>query len=509
MAVWILTIGNSDIALKSKDTWLTDYEKTSAFTQYGLYDVEPTEIPGEYGEYTAPARSVGEIYTPLLEDEELRELALEEDLTFPLIENYSGELQSRKLELEKIFVLLSDQSTYFGEDDRRSDNSPYWKDTITLWPILQQRLASKFPDCEVCQVVLEPEDRGLDHWDSTLTLVKEKIKSLKIPASTEIYVSHQAGTPAMSSALQFVCLSLFGSNVKFLVSNEYTKQPDLLPSSKYLKGVKLEQAKQLIRRGEPGAGLTLIKGDIARELQQDLEKINARINLRDVTGGDQQEFEPIKTGQRLDDTLDLAELLLKNGKYALAVTILAAAHETFLKAVIKYHLHRYSETVLEIEYEYFDQYTRTYKFEKLRLNPKGRIQWNERGLFLTNVNSYSGEKISNQKALAIYKKLLPNLQPWLLLEWIGKFKRDHDSDLRNQFMHNLRGVTETDAIQYLTAQSASSNLQKFKQMGILKVYKDYIQQPFRDALCDTGLRDKDRTENLLEKALHDLADRLN
>lgn len=479
MAIWILTIGNSDIALKSKDTWLTDYEKTSAFTQYGLYDVEPTEIPGEYGEYTAPARSVGEIYTPLLEDEELRELALEEDLTFPLIENYSGELQSRKLELEKIFVLLSDQSIYFAEDDRRSDNSPYWKDTITLWPILQQRLASKFPDCEVCQVVLEPEDRGLDHWDSTLTLVKEKIKSLKIPASTEIYVSHQAGTPAMSSALQFVCLSLFGSNVKFLVSNEYTKQPDLLPSSKYLKGIKLEQAKALIF-SSPGAARNIIRELDNISIPTELQELVDFFNIKKATNSLQSEFDLDSASRRIIDALELIRIFVDQESYLSAITLLSAAQETFAKAAILKEV-RFSfpneSNILEWSFEGLHvpnaQFNEAYQFLRVMQCPVNNLQQDNYD------KSWRRSINRNSLMLKWLQDLNSSFETWSCLRWSFKHNKKYEIDLRNRLVHNLMGAEDKDVIRYLEGKEQKSTI---SNDSVLEVFEREVYQPFRKAL---------------------------
>ena len=82
-------------------------------------------------------------------------------------------------------------------------------------------------------------------------------------------------------------------------------------------------------------------------------------------------------------------------------------------------------------------------------------------------------------------------------------------------MHNLRGVTKRDAIGYLigaylpgTEFKANEAIDKVEQYGVLKVYRRYVQQPLRDALCDVGLRDDDRTENNIQRELDLLADRL-
>jgi hypothetical protein len=201
-------------------------------------------------------------------------------------------------------------------------------------------------------------------------------------------VSHQAGTPAISSALQFCSIAKFGDRVQFLVLNreyeehESISKTKLVESSEYIRAIKLEQAKQLIRQGEPGAALSLIQGDVAKDLEKlekELELINARINLRQVEVKSEDknpEFEPLEAAQRIDDMLDVVELLIKNKKYALAMTALTAAHEAFLKASIKFLLPTSNLTSIKIVEQGKEKvielkdYNVTWDNEALKLKPK-------------------------------------------------------------------------------------------------------------------------------------------
>jgi hypothetical protein len=101
----------------------------------------------------------------------------------------------------------------------------------------------------------------LDDWDAVLGLVQREIDSLKFESELQnVYVSHQAGTPAISSAVQFCSLAKFGDRVKFLVSSEYnTLPPDILPSSSYLKGIRKQEAIRLLSRHDYSGVETLLK----------------------------------------------------------------------------------------------------------------------------------------------------------------------------------------------------------------------------------------------------------
>lgn len=132
---------------------------------------------------------------------------------------------------ESIAIVLTDQAAIFQNDrQRHKPKSPYWQDTCELKPILQLYFQSRFPGVPCEWILLDPtsDDQSLDNWNAVLNLVREKCRNLtivgkevKVTSRESVYVSHQASTPAVSSAIQFVSLALFSGRVKFLFSNEY------------------------------------------------------------------------------------------------------------------------------------------------------------------------------------------------------------------------------------------------------------------------------------------------
>jgi hypothetical protein len=520
MNIWFLTVGNSDIAFTDTNTWHESggFDATSAYSM--CCDANwPTETKRNSKKYTAPARVTGEIYRKLFEDtdEELREIAINE-LKFPLIDSYFEWFNNNEETVDIVYVFLSDQKDVFSEGDRVED-CPYWKDTCELWPMLEYRLKSGFPNAEIIPITLAPKssESGLDHWDKTLTRIQTEIVDLKLSNPDKVFVSHQAGTPAMSSALQFVTLASFGDRVEFLVGNEYQENSvEPVPSSKYLRGIQIEQAKQLIQAGEPSAALTIGIKDIDSTITKDLELVRDRMNLRETyqKGESQekvrkQEFETAHVAKRIDDALDISEILLDKGKYALAITLLTATHETFLKAALRHVITPENVKGCEIIYRDRGQ-DRCLKFDGSDV----RLSWKNSGFWIQSCGQ--SVKAQNNNLLKILKYVPQGKKiGWELLEFIGKYDRAREADLRNQFMHNLRGVTERDAIGYLIGaylsddeDKANGLIDQVEQYGVVKVYRRYVQQRFRDALCDVGLRDGDRTENVIQIELERLAERL-
>jgi len=131
---------------------------------------------------------------------------------------------------------------------------PYWQDTCELKPMIDAYF-NRHPQmngANLDYIYLKPKqgDKGLDNWDSTLSLVQTELSKIQIENGANIYVSHQAGTPAISSAIQFTSLAKFGKQVKFLVGNEYRQNAqdatDIIDSPRYLKGIQIQQAKALL-----------------------------------------------------------------------------------------------------------------------------------------------------------------------------------------------------------------------------------------------------------------------
>ncbi|MEG4248620.1 hypothetical protein [Microcoleus sp. Pol10D4] len=250
MNIWIVTTGSSDVKLKTDDNWGTLFKKVRS----QLYDRRfvPTQPPNtdENEPFIVPARAMGMVYGSQLTDEYYQ------DLHFPLLDAFSAKLLEKgRTNPDQIILIMTDQEAVFDEEDRRVEKSPYWQDTCTLKPIFEQYFNKNFPQVQsIDYLELKPKskDEGLDNWNKALFLVQQALSSLDLDKSANFYVSHQAGTPAISSAVQFDCLAKFGKKVKFLVSNEYeeklAEKGDFIESSTYLQGMQVQEAKALLSR---------------------------------------------------------------------------------------------------------------------------------------------------------------------------------------------------------------------------------------------------------------------
>ena len=245
MNVWLVTIGSSDVQIKEADIWEDWYSKIKR-SLYGIDrgKLAPTRLNDDDGvPYRIAARVLGIAYDKSGE-------AVTSQLEFPLLKAFQQQLETHQVSIDQIIVLLSDQSEVFDEDDRESARCPYWQDTCLLYPLLAAHLQTQFPSAQVSQLLLKPTAKtaGLDNWNEVLKLVQRQISSLELEPET-VYVSHQAGTPAISSAVQFSSLAKFGDRIRFLVSNEYeSDRTGFVESSSYLHGIQVEQAKKLLDR---------------------------------------------------------------------------------------------------------------------------------------------------------------------------------------------------------------------------------------------------------------------
>ena len=259
MNVWIVTMGNSDVQLKhnydESNEWSNrskNPEIRSKLKPRGVNDFKPSR-PQNWSEgdpFTVSARVMGIVYGQNLDDKVFQ------DLHFPLLDRFTEYLQSTKRP-DKIIVILTNQENVF-DNNNRNKKSPYWQDTCTLEPILEKYFQAKYPQLKTKENIyylpLAPKanEKGLDDWNQCLTFVNELFKRSEIKSiskSADIYVSHQAGTPAISSAVQFTSLAKFEKKVQFLVSNEYDQDNAIpIPSSSYLQGLKLQEAKKLLKR---------------------------------------------------------------------------------------------------------------------------------------------------------------------------------------------------------------------------------------------------------------------
>ncbi|MEB3231209.1 MAG: hypothetical protein VKJ64_09380 [Leptolyngbyaceae bacterium] len=256
MNVWLVTTGSSDVQLTSDENW-SDWWQETKKSLYRL-QFEPVRPIDDEGEpYRLHARVLGIAHDRLPEQ-------VQPYLSFPLLQNFIQKLKVEKIQIDQIIVLTSDQENIFPESERETKRCPYWQDTCQLYPILEDYLGEYFPDATVKPLILKPKasNLGLDNWDAVLELVQTEIASLKFETEPQnIYVSHQAGTPAISSAVQFCSLAKFGDRVKFLVSSEQDKTlTDIIKSSTYLRGIKRGQSEKLLKNHDYTGVNDLIAG---------------------------------------------------------------------------------------------------------------------------------------------------------------------------------------------------------------------------------------------------------
>lgn len=267
MNIWILTIGSSDVQLKTKANWkrLFDASRSQLKPDPGFSN--PAEDPVNH-HFRVPARVMGVAYSQLKAEQYF------DDLAFPLIDNFLNKIKNQTI--NKAILVLSDQSVFTAEQ-RRSQHHAYWHDTCSLQPLLEkylhEQLKNSSPNLQFQTLLLKPNStsEGLDNWNSVLQLVHAEFSSIE-PEDGMIYVSHQAATPAISSAVQFCSLARFGDRVRFLVSNEQDAAlTDIVESSAYLRGIKREQAIRLLENHDYAGVRNLIAEYLNDDSKQLLE----------------------------------------------------------------------------------------------------------------------------------------------------------------------------------------------------------------------------------------------
>jgi hypothetical protein len=273
-----------------------------------------------------------------------------------------------------------------------------------------------------------------------------------------------------------------------------TSTAKLLESSEYIRAIQIEKAKQLIKQGEPGAALELIKKFIPEEIKDVLTEIVGLFNIQFVIANREidenildvsEELNFKHATKRIYDALGAVDILFSNQKYIVGATILAAAHETFLKAVIDKQLP--DDELEEFVIKTFTNDEKPEKSEKHTVVP-GKKVWDVRGLKVGKKNNKGEIKYSlksNHELLKILEQLPKKIEQWNMLTWIGTHLRGGDddprSDLRNQFMHNLRGATKEDVILYISGHNNSDEL--------TDIYQKEVVEPFHQALKAVGLWD--------------------
>jgi hypothetical protein len=511
MSIWIVTTGNSDVILKNDKNWSNLYDEIR-------YDLECTEfaslIPLDHKDksagYTIPARVLGLVYANKLEDSK-------DDLKFPLLDTYYQYFVENNIKLEKIIILLTDQTQIFKQDQIIYEKCPYWQDTCTLRHLFEKYFQAKNYQPEFLYLAPTTDNKGIDNWNETLSLVQETLGKLDCNSLKPVYVSHQAGTPAISSAVQFVSLGRF-KTVKFLVSNEYfdenyerKSQSEAIKSSNYWRGLQIQKAKQLITSGFPGAALKILDSieNIDKDTIAELENIVDFFNLYSPITDDSQDFAIPQATQRIVDTLDLIGFFFNQKNYLQGITLLAAAQETFLKTAILSQVAMINDTVI--------------------VNGSSRkvsdlIAWTSPGLFLHTtvkhesidlkkdilrklkfpvnkfyLNTDKDFEITNKNfgLVAWLRNIDDNYVKWPLLLWYCNRYRNTEDDLRNQLMHNLRGVEDGEVINYLLADKSHTI------NDVMSVYTHHVKQPLLHAINYFKLPYK---REKLSKKLQEIAD---
>ncbi|WP_286392375.1 hypothetical protein [Pseudanabaena mucicola] len=265
--IWIVTTGNSDIQLTSiPEKWDNLCKEKKSDLKPCLDDFRSKEGINKQksGLYTVVARLLGVIFFDKIDD-------YRNYFEFPLLDGFCKKINENSIKPDRIIVLLTDQEAIFLPNhenilyNRSDSDSPYWKDTCTLEPIFEDYFQDKY-GIKIEPVYLKPEagQIGLDDWNVTLKLVQDKFSGLGIKQDDQVIVSHQAGTPAISSAVQFASLSNFGDRVRFLTSNERTKVASLDPSSSYFESMQIEQAKKFLNNYDYVSVFTVLKSKLER-----------------------------------------------------------------------------------------------------------------------------------------------------------------------------------------------------------------------------------------------------
>ena len=400
MNVWILTIGNSDVQLKSgykKSLWNNHYVK---FEKEYKHTFEPTkETPKSPA--TVPARVMGIVYGTNLDNQ------IFEELQFPLLNRFTEYLQGRN-HPDKIIVILTDQENVFGKGDKNKKECPYWQDTCTLKTILERYFEqdNKYPELKTGEHIhylpleAEPEKEGLeglDDWNECLKLVDK----------------------------------LF----------EFDVQPAIY---------------------------------------------------------------------RVIDALEIVEIFFEKQNYIQGITLLAAAHETFMKAAIVKKIHKdnnikWSEPGLG----FVGNLDRKAKIEILRKLkfPVDDSRFNN-NLNKEDINSINRVIGGNEGMFEWLCKLYDPLfksTSWKLLQYIGKYRRSYGTDRRNQLMHNLVGAKPKEVIKYLLGDQQDTSPYTDDNAGVVNAYKEQVKKPFLEQIKKLGLPYK---ESDLRKQLEEIASKL-
>ncbi len=511
MSIWIVTTGNSDVRLKHERNWCSLYAEVRDNLECDRFaSPNPIDPNDKKAGYTVPARVLGLVY-------ENQSDFYESDLKFPIFDTYCQYFAVNKIKPETIVILLTDQSHIFPEEQRIYEKCPYWQDTCTLKPLLSWYFKEHF-DCKIEFEYLTPESgEGVDHWNETLVLVEKTLQKLDCNPLKTVYVSHQAGTPAISSSVQFVSLGRF-KKVNFLVSNQYydddynqQSAPQAIESSNYWRGMQIQKAKQLIIDGLPGAAFKVLEGieRIDEKAISELKQLVDFFNLHSRSTDSSHDFEIPQATQRIVDTLDLIGFCFNQKNYLQGIALLAAAQETFLKAAVCHEIDKINAKYRQVKVSALVKWSNAGLYlisnEDLgkTLNLSQNDDLNIIKIEISKVLKFTGdinfETNTNNGLLQWLRQLRTDFQPWWQLRWSCKYDRKREFDLRNQLMHNLRGMEDSEVIQYLLG------YEKNNISNVMEAYNNHVKQPFFNAINLFNLPCK---REKLHKKLQEIADSL-
>ena len=512
MNIWIITTGSSDVQLKTNNNWNALRSKVRNKLETQKQFGESKSKDGK--RFLYPARAMGVVYGSAIENDPKHY----EDLDFPLLNNFfclldRQEGRTEKIIIDRIIVIVTDQSESFKRAKRNDPSSPYWQDTCTLQPILEKYLkekSSRKPEF----LVLDPDPKkssGLDNWNDVLERVQEKFKEKfsdpkDILEDTTIYVSHQAGTPAISSAVQFASLARFGDRVQFLVSNEQDETlTDIVESSTYLRGIKQEQARKLLDRRDYAGVMVLLKPYLNPKRSEE-KRIRSLLKA-----AIQWNLAKFRTFKRLLIPLGIAQesdfLWYWIGYESGYLATVRLEQKDVVEAL--FHSFRASEGLIcnwaECKYSRHIEYnsknapqlkeTISQESEKLEAYWKETAKSNERWL-KNPKNKHKSVGLFSSNLYKLFQCIYPesNKAPCMAIVW-GSAK-----DERNQQFHRLLGLTEKDLYQAWGTKDKSS--WKNMVLSCLNfIAKEDLPNEFK-SLEDASLMVKVHQE--LEKALSQL-----
>lgn len=503
MNVWLITTGSSDVQVKDVDVWDDWYPEIKRdLCGIDRKRFKPTRTIDDEGvPYRMAARVLGLAYEKLGE-------VVREQLEFPLLEEFQRQLKTQ-VTIDQIILLVSDQSEVFDQGDRESYHCPYWQDTCLLYPVLEANLQTQFPTAQITPLLLKPaaEQSGLDSWNEVLTLVQRQIGVLTIEPEI-VYVSHQAGTPAISSAVQFSSLARFGDRVKFLVSNEYRlEQADLIESSTYLRGIRKQEAVALLKNFDYSAIQQLLDFDLQGATNPVTQSIVSLLDMAVTWNSSKfKEFLEARSKlplEKLDDWWNsnwwrlvyeaayLATIRLEQGNTVEAFfhsfRAIEGAFSSWGKQVFHQHIQIHSDraflqpSILEDSKDYF----KGAKFKSDNKTPKNSLaKLKLKFVELKERLESSGEMERKPKGILMYGDdlyiLFRSQNQDYEQSQLNRFWNTEDgiSEKRNKNFHQLQGLSEAELLQDWEV----DNLQDWEKrilMYLNFITKEYLPEEFK------------------------------